>query len=157
MFKLYYSITLLNVNTMIPIKIYFKSLEAIWILQVLYIPSYIKDSSCFLGMLQSFKNFYSTVFCSVQFSSVASDSLRPHESQHVRPPLSITNSWSLLKPMSVELVMPAKHPHPFSSCPQSLPASGLFPMSQLFAWGGQRLEFQLQHQSFQWIPRIDLL
>ena len=46
---------------------------------------------------------------------------------------------------------------PFSSCPQSLPASGTFPMSQLFTWGGQILEFQPQHQSFQWTPRIDLL
>ena len=32
---------------------------------------------------------------------------------------------------------------PFSSCPQSLPASESFPMSQLFTWGGQILEFQL--------------
>ena len=46
---------------------------------------------------------------------------------------------------------------PFSSCPQSFPASGSFPMSQLFTSGGQRLEFQLQHQSFQWTPRTDLL
>ena len=43
------------------------------------------------------------------------------------------------------------------SCPQSFPASGSFPMGQLFTWGGQRLEFQLQHQSFQWTPRTDLL
>ena len=46
---------------------------------------------------------------------------------------------------------------PFSSYPQSLPASGSFPMSQLFASGGQSLELQLQHQSFQWIFRIDFL
>ena len=56
--------------------------------------------------------------------------------------LSIANSWSLLKLMSIESVM---HPTtsssvvPFSSCPQSLPASGFFPMSQLFAWGGQSI------------------
>ena len=43
---------------------------------------------------------------------------------------------------------------PFSSCPQSFPASGSFQMSQFFA---SVLEFQLQHQSFQWIPRTDLL
>ena len=53
--------------------------------------------------------------------------------------LSITNSRSLLKPMSIEL---GCHPTisssviSFSSCPQSFPASGSFPMSQLFAWGG---------------------
>ena len=53
--------------------------------------------------------------------------------------LSITNSRSLLKLMSIELVMPANHLIPFSSCPQSLPASGSFPMSQIFVWGGQSI------------------
>ena len=54
--------------------------------------------------------------------------------------LSITNSWSSLKLMSIELWC---HPAisssvvPFSSCPQSLPASGSFPVSQLFAWVSQ--------------------
>ena len=49
-------------------------------------------------------------FSSVQFScSVVSDSLQPHESQHARPPLSITNSWSSLKLMSIESVMPSSH------------------------------------------------
>ena len=54
--------------------------------------------------------------------------------------LSITNSWSLLKLMPIESVMPSSHLTsvvPFSSCPQSLPASGSFPMNQLFARGGQ--------------------
>ena len=46
---------------------------------------------------------------------------------------------------------------PFSSCPQSFPTSWSFQMSQLFASGGQILEFQLQHQSFQWTPRTDVL
>ena len=46
---------------------------------------------------------------------------------------------------------------PLSSCPQSFPASESFQMSQLSASGGQRSEFQLQHQSLQWTPRIDLL
>ena len=68
-----------------------------------------------------------------------SDSLRPHESQHARPPC----------PSSTPGVHPNSCPlsswyHPailssavrFSSCPQSLPASESFPMSQLFAWGG---------------------
>ena len=56
--------------------------------------------------------------------------------------LSITNSRSLLNPMSIEWWW---HPTisssvvPFSSCPQSLPASGSFPMSQLFTWGGQSI------------------
>ena len=54
--------------------------------------------------------------------------------------LSITNSWSSPKPMSIELVMPSKHLilcHPLLLLSQSLPASESFPMSQLFAWGGQ--------------------
>ena len=56
--------------------------------------------------------------------------------------LSITNSQSPPKPMSIESVMPSNHlilVVPFSSCPQSLPASGSFPMSHLFAWGGQSI------------------
>ena len=82
-------------------------------------------------------------FSSVQFShSVVSDSLRPHESQNVRLPCSSPS--------------PGVHPNsgpssqwchpaisssviPFSSCPQSLPASESFPMSQLLAWGGQSI------------------
>ena len=72
--------------------------------------------------------------CISQFSrSVISDSLRP---------LSITNSRSPPKPMSIESVMPSNHLifcHPFSSCLQSFPASGSFPMSQLFTSGGQSI------------------
>ena len=50
--------------------------------------------------------------------------------------LPITNSWSLPKPMSIESVMPSNLSSSFFSCPQSFPASGSFPMSQLFASGG---------------------
>ena len=50
--------------------------------------------------------------------------------------LSITNSWSPPKLMSIESVMPSNHLI-LSSCPQSFPASGSFQMSQLFASGGQ--------------------
>ena len=56
--------------------------------------------------------------------------------------LSITNSWSLLKLMSIESVMhPTISPSvvPFSSCLQSFAASGSFPMSQLFPSGGRRI------------------
>ena len=72
--------------------------------------------------------------------------------------LSITNSQSPPKPMSIESVMPPtilSSVVPFSSCPQSCKASGSFTMSQLFTSGGQSI--QLQHQSFQWTPRTDLL
>ena len=77
----------------------------------------------------------------VQFSrSVVSESLRPHESQHARPPCplptpgvhsnSCPSSWWHHPAISSSVV-------PSSSCPQSLPASESFPMSQLFTWGGQ--------------------
>ena len=77
---------------------------------------------------------------SVQFScSVVSDSLRPHESQHARPPCpspTPTVHWDS-RPSS-QWCRPAISSSviPFSSCPQSLPASESFPMRQLFAWGG---------------------
>ena len=56
--------------------------------------------------------------------------------------VSITNSWSLLKLMSIELVMPSNHLilcHPFSSCLQSFPVSGSFLMNRLFTLGGQNI------------------
>ena len=80
-------------------------------------------------------------FSSVQFScTVVSNSLRPHESQHTRPPCPSPTPrvQSDSRPSSRWC-----HPGisssvvPFSSCPQSLPASESFPMSQLSAWGGQ--------------------
>ena len=84
----------------------------------------------------------------VQFSrSVVSDTLWPHESQHARPPCPSPT------PGAYSNSTPRVHSdsHPSSqrchtaisssvvhfSCPQSLPASESFPMSQLFSWGGQ--------------------
>ena len=81
------------------------------------------------------------MFSSVQYSpSVVSDSLRPGELQHARPPCSSPSPGvhSDSRPSS-----PWCHPAisswiiPFSSCPESLPASEFFPVSQLFSWGGQ--------------------
>jgi len=77
---------------------------------------------------------------SVQFShSVVSNSLRPHELQHARPPCpsTITGVHSDSHPSS-QWCHPATSSSvvPFSFCPQSIPASESFPMSQLFAWGG---------------------
>ena len=80
---------------------------------------------------------------SVQFShSVVSDSLRPHEPQHARPPRPSPAPRVHPNPCSLSWW---HHPTissfvvPFSSCPQSFPATGSFPMSQLFAWGGQSI------------------
>ena len=70
------------------------------------------------------------------------NSLRPHESQHARPPcLSPTPGvYSNSCPLS-RWCYPAISSSvvPFSSCPQSLPASGSFPMNQLFPWGDQSI------------------
>ena len=74
--------------------------------------------------------------------------------------LSITNSWSLLRLMSIESVMPSSHVIlccPLSSCLQPFPASGSFPVSPFFASGARVLELQRQHQSFQRIFRTDFL
>ena len=80
-------------------------------------------------------------FSSGQFSrSVASDSLRPYELQHTRPPCpSRTPGVHSNSCPSSQWCHPAISSSviPFSSCPQSLPASESFPMSQLFAWSGQ--------------------
>ena len=75
-------------------------------------------------------------------SVTMSDSLRPHESQHARPPCpsptpgvysnSCPSSWWCHPAISSSVI-------PFSSCPQSLPASESFPMSQLFTRGGQSI------------------
>ena len=87
------------------------------------------------------KSYLIFQFSSVQFSrSVVSDCLQPHDLQHARPPcLSPTprvhsNSCPLSQwchPAISSSVVP------FSSCPQSLPTSESFPVSQLFSWGGQ--------------------
>ena len=80
-------------------------------------------------------------FSSVQVRhSVVPDSLRPHKSQHARPPCpSSTPGVHSNSCPSSQWCHPAISSSvvPFSSCPQSLPVSESFPMSQLFTWGGQ--------------------
>ena len=98
---------------------------------------------------------------SVQFShSVVSDSLQHHESQHTRPPCpSLTpRVYSSSCPLS-RWCHPAisSSVTPFSSCPQSLPASGNYQRVNSSHEVAKVQEFQLQHQSFQWTPRTDLL
>ena len=93
------------------------------------------------GLKSSKRTLEMTVPWSVQFSrSVVSDSLWPHESQHARPPCpsQTPGVYSNTRPLS-QWCHPAISSSvvPFSSFPQSLPASGSFPMSQLFASGGQ--------------------
>ena len=119
-----------------------------------YFPTY-------LGLASSKEILFSCQICSVQFSrSVVPDSSRAHELQHTRPPCPSPtlgvhpdscplSRWCHLT-ISSSVV-------PFSSCPQSFPASGSFQMSQLFASGDQSIGFQFQHQSFQWTTRTNLL
>ena len=80
---------------------------------------------------------------SVQFSSsVASNSLRPHEPQHARLPCSSPNPRVPPNPCPLSRWCHSTISSsvvPFSSCPQSFPASGSFPMSQFFASGGQSI------------------
>ena len=94
-------------------------------------------------MLAHISNCYLDIFVSVQFScSVVSDSLRPHGLQHTRLPCpSITPgpcsnscplSWWCHPPILASVV-------PFSSCLQSFPSPGSFPVSQLFTSGGQSI------------------
>ena len=82
------------------------------------------------------------VFYFLHFSSVASNSLWPHEPQHARPPCPSptprvypnpcpSSRWC--HPTTSSSVIPS------SSCPQSFPASGSFPMSRFFASGGQSI------------------
>ena len=106
--------------------------------------------------------FSSVQFSSVQFSSVQSLShvqlfATPWTAVHQASLNFITSSQNLFKLMSIELMMPSNHlipVVPFSFGLQSFPASGSFLMSQFFASGPQRVEFQLQHQSFQSIFRM---
>ena len=97
--------------------------------------------SIIYASVKIFLKLYSLQFSSVQFSrSVVSDSLRPHESQHARPPCpSPTPGVHSDSHLSSQWCHPAVSSSvvPFSSCPQSLPASESFPVSQLFAWCGQ--------------------
>ena len=104
-----------------------------------------------------FHSMPTILLCSVsslQFSRlVLFNSLQPHGCQ---ASLYITNSWSLLKLMSIELVMPSSH----SSCLALLLRSSIIPSIRVFGSSHQVvkvLEFQLQHQSFQRIFRTDFL
>ena len=113
--------------------------------------SWIKDLLSMALPIRTRPSFSQSQFSSVQFiCSVMSNSAIAWTAAR-QASLYITNSWSLLKFMSTEAVMPSNHLilcHPLCSCLQSCSASEYFTMSQFFTSGGQILEFQLQHQSF---------
>ena len=121
-------------------------------MKIILLYNYIKDRK---------KNLYKPALGAVQFGcSDMSNSLQPHGLQHARLPCPsptpracsnscLSSRW--YHPTILSSVIP------FSSCLQSFSASGSFPMSQFFASSGQSIGVQLQHQSFQWIFRIDFL
>ena len=101
------------------------------------------------------------ISCSVQFSrSVMSGSLQPHELQHARPPCPpptpgvYSNSCSLSRWYNPTISSSVVS---FSFHLQSFPASGSFPMNQFSHQVAKILAFQPQHQSFQWIFRVNFL
>ena len=105
---------------------------------------------------------WTRVFCIVsQFShTVVSDSLRPHESQHARPPCPSQTPGVYSNPCpSSWWCHPPSHPLSSPSPPAPNPSQhqGLFQWVSSLHQVAKVLEFQLQHQSFQWTPRIDLL
>ena len=106
-----------------------------------YQPLWAQNSYCLL--VQKLVNVCNYRVPSVQFSpSVVSDSLQPHELQHTKPPCpSPTPGVHSISCPSSQWCHPAISSSviPFSSCFQSLPASGSFPVSQLFTWGGQSI------------------
>ena len=103
--------------------------------------------------------------CSTSFvirfnHSVVFDSLLQHELQHARPPCPSPTVGVYPNPCPLSWWC---HPTSsssvtsFSSCPQSFPASGSFPMSQLFISGGQSIGVSASTSVFQWTPRTDLV
>ena len=102
-----------------------------------------------------YRDIYSTCLCSVQSLSCVHFFLTPWTALR-QASLSISNSWSLLKLMSVELVMLSNH---LILCPPSPLSFNLSQHQGLFQWVSSShqvakvLELQLQHQSFQWIFR----
>ena len=113
-----------------------------WIMQASWTSVYPLSDGMDVSLSALIPHCETVQFSSVQFSSsVVSDSLWPHESQHAQPPCPSptprvhsdsrpSSQWC--HPAISSLSSP-------SSCPQSLPASESFPMSQLFAWGGQSI------------------
>ena len=106
------------------------------------LPWWLLAVSCiaeFFTTVQPRKPFSLLQFSSVQLFNCVQLFATPWTAAH-QASLSITNSWSLLKLMSIESVIPSNHLilcRPLLLPPSIFPASGSFPMSQFFASGGQ--------------------
>ena len=131
----------------------------------------VKKNNCKRAMLLlsvkfsavTLKNHLS-VLTSVQFSSVQSLShvwlFATPWTAACQASLSITNSRNLLRLMSIESVMPSNHlilRHPLLLPPSVFPSIRVFSNESVLGIRWPILEFQLQHQSFQWIFRTDFL
>ena len=100
-----------------------------------------QDTCCYIILSTEFK--LSCLLCNHQFGSLPQSCPTPcdHMNCSCRASSSITNSWSSLRLTSIESLMPASHLilcHPLLLLPP-IPPSITFPMSQLFAWGGQSI------------------
>ena len=125
---------------------------------------FLKSTYCDNRLIQNFSSCEKEIgdiqFSSVQFScSVISDSLRPHESQHTRPPcpsptLGVHSDSCPLSPWCHPAI--SSFVVPFS-CTQSIPASESFQWVDASHEVAKVLEFQLQHHSLQRNPKADLL
>ena len=115
--------------------------ELPWWKHVDFLPGFLRWKSHNIKCITFKRTIRGISVSSVWFSgSVLSDPLRPHEPQHARPPCPSPTPGAYPNPCpSSRWCHPAISSSvvPFSSCPQSLQASGSFPMSQLFTWGGQ--------------------
>ena len=111
------------------------------------------------AVLQKLTEHCKTPISSVQLLSCVRLFTTPWTAAH-RASLSITNSRSPPKTMSIESVMPSNHLilcHSFLLLPSIFPSIRVFSIESALCRVAKVLEFQLQHQSFQWTPRIDLL
>ena len=114
--------------------------KGIWVRHQEHLPPWLRWYHCLLfptTLWSGCKRIYSVIS---QFShSVVSNSLWPHGLQHF---LTITNSWSLLKLISIESVIPSNHLilcRPLILLPSIFPSIRVFPASQFFTSGGQRI------------------
>ena len=118
-----------------------------------------------LNILYFIKHFYSSInISSVQFSSVTQSFLALCNPVNIRPPCPSPTPgvYSSSYPLSRHDIQPShltisSSVVPFFSCPQSFPASGSFPMSQLFASGGQSIGVSASTSVRPWAFRIYFL
>ena len=124
----------------------------------------LKSNTLFSNLIKTNTFFFLYLFCifsSVQFShSVVSNSLQPNETQHARPPCPSPTPGVHPNPCPLNRWC---HPTISSTVFPSSPSLNLCQHQGLFKWVSSShqvakvLEFQLQHQSFQWTPRTDFL